>query len=282
MDKLFSPWTPQYSCFPDRARAMTVCGCSHSACPQPILALIWPTLELAENFLHLLQQNAYKFWTQNLICLTISIWRTRKDPFSWRKGLSLNIAYLTVLEMAFPHMRNSFLCTFCPSPYRVHITMFKILLTIFIPTFWGRTSVFTNAEWQLAITLPVQAFKKRTVHDTLLLFSLAFSTWRYQHIAKDIWLPLVKTVVCGLQFVCDSRFWKETIQHLKHVSLFSCMAMEACLVIQCPKRTRRWICNWNMWWVYSIYTIPLKVLFSFSKLASMFVSCVKPGVCLTN
>lgn len=43
------------------------------------------------------------------------------------------------------------------------------------------------------------AFKKRAVHNTLLPILFVFhSTWGYQSIGKDIWLLLVKMVVCAL------------------------------------------------------------------------------------
>ena len=109
---LFPPWTSRYLCFPDWARAVTVCHtvlCVPLAHPR--FGLIYPGAgrELPPSLA------AHEFWPQYLICLTTSIWRrTRKDPVSWRKVLSVNITKLYVPH----HTRNGLfysweMCSVC-------------------------------------------------------------------------------------------------------------------------------------------------------------------------
>lgn len=82
----------------------------------------------------------------------------------------------------------------------------------------------------------MQAIKKRTVHNALLPIKFLFrGTCGYQFVGKDIWLLFVKTAVCGLPFVCASGILEGNNSALKHISSFSFVKGEICVVIHAQR-----------------------------------------------
>lgn len=78
----------------------------------------------------------------------------------------------------------------------------------------------------------MQAMKKCAVHNMLLPIMVLFhGTWGHQPLGKDIWLLFVRTAVCGLWFVCARGISEGSNSELKHISSFSFMAGEICIVI---------------------------------------------------